>query len=232
MITVVFWKWHKAGYRSVFGAEQVNVAASMVRRNTTLPVRFLCVTDDPEGVEIETVPLWPNPCTEYGSSSAPNCFVRLKAFDPAIRAVFGDRFIWLDLDLVILGNIDHILGSSYDFAMWGDTRHNGQFNGSLCLMDAGARPQVWTGFRGVESHNEAKKAGFFGSDQGWISYATECNGYKFGAAEGVYSFGIHMLDRGVKSPPKDARIVFFHGQYDPWVGSVQDKNPWIKEYYK
>lgn len=232
MITVVFWKWKKDGYRSTFGADQVNIAANMVRRNTTLPVRFLCVTDDPEGIEIDTVPLWDNPCADYGSDSAPNCFVRLKAFDCDVKEMFGPRFIWMDLDMVILGNIDHILSAPYDFAMWGDTRYNGQFNGSLCLMNAGARPQVWEDFKGMQSHKEALASGFFGSDQGWISYKTSMNGHKFGVKDGVYSFNIDMKNKQVKKPPKDAKIIFFHGQYDPWMHNVQNDYPWIKEHYR
>lgn len=230
MISVVFWKWKKEGYRSQFTHEHVNTARDMVKRNTTLPVRFICVTDDPDGVDMETIPLWENPYTGYGSNSAPNCFYRLKAFDPEIKHIFGERFIWMDLDMIVLGNIDNIIGAPDDFAMWGDTRYNGQYNGSLCIMNAGARAHVWRDFQGQTSVQKAHMAGFWGSDQAWISYAAKMDGRKFGMQDGVYSYNVHLL--GMTSPPENAKLVFFHGANDPWSKDVQAQHKWIRESYK
>ena len=80
-LSIVTFKWKPIGnYRSIFGPEQVKVMRSMVARNYPEPHRFICVTDDPAGLEdVETVPLWddyshiPNPSFRGG----PSCYRRL-----------------------------------------------------------------------------------------------------------------------------------------------------------
>jgi hypothetical protein len=61
VLTVCCWKWKgPANYRSQFAAEHVNVLARMVARHYAKPHRFVCITDDAEGIdpEIGIVPLW------------------------------------------------------------------------------------------------------------------------------------------------------------------------------
>src|SRR5690606_3577319 len=105
VISVVVFKWKPKGhYRSSFGPEQVRTMANMVRRNYPDPHRFICVTDDATGLDdIETVPLWddyaeiPNPSFKGG----PNCYRRLKVFSRDIGKLLGERFVCLDLDMLI-----------------------------------------------------------------------------------------------------------------------------------
>src|SRR5690554_5669781 len=102
MIHAVTWKWGQ-DYRHTFCAEHVNVLERMVRRHYDGDLRFVCVTDDPEGIEGETFPLWddfkdvPNP---HGATEYPSCFRRLKLFDPATQDAMGikpgDRVVSLD----------------------------------------------------------------------------------------------------------------------------------------
>lgn len=234
MITVVFWKWKAKNYRSSFSADAVNIAKAMVRRNCTLPLRFVCITDDAEGLDpdIEAIPLWKNPCPEYGDHGRPNCTVRLKAFSPAMRDLLGEKFIWFDLDMVVTGNIDHIIGAPERFAMWGDTAYKFQYNGSLCLMQAGVFSKVWADFDGIESLQKARAAGFIGSDQSWISYVIGTGERMFGTKDGVYSFKNHFKAGNIRSLPDGCCIVFFHGQYDPWHEAVKTAYPWVAEHYR
>ncbi len=48
-INVVVFKWSTPGYRSQFTAEYVNIFAAMLARNTTVPYKLWCATDDPDG---------------------------------------------------------------------------------------------------------------------------------------------------------------------------------------
>lgn len=235
MITVVCFKWKppQGQYRSHFGAEQVRVLRNMVHRHYAKPHRFVCITDDASGLDdVETVPLWddfasvPSP---HGGGN-PSCYRRLKLFDPSIRDVLGDRFIAMDLDTVLTGDVAHVFDRSEDFVMWGETDPRSWYNGSMMLMTAGARPQVWSTFHPVQSPKAAFRAGRFGSDQGWISHVLGKGEATWGRKDGVYSFRVHLAPNGY-ALPSDARIVNFHGRVDPWSHEGQ-QIPWIREHWR
>lgn len=233
-LTVICWRWKPMdGYRSCFGSETVRVLRNMVRRHYDKPHRFVCVTDDPAGLDdIETLPLW----SEFGNLPSPHggknpsCYRRLRMFDPAIGTVFGPRFVSLDLDCVIMGDMTPLWDRPEDFVIYGDTNPTTAYNGSMMLMTAGSRPQVWTTFDPITSPRRAKIAGCFGSDQGWISYCLGPKEKKWTRSDGVYSYR-NDLKATRASPPKDARIVIFHGREDPWGHQAQSM-PWVREHWR
>ena len=233
MISVVCWKWKPAqGYRSTFGPETVNVLRRMVAKHYPHPHRFLCVTDDPAGIhpDVEVVPIWndfsdlPSP---HGGKN-PSCYRRLRMFHPDASQWFGERFVSLDLDAVITGDVSPLWNRSEPFVMWGDTNRTTFYNGSMVLMTAGARRQVWDDFNPTTSPAEAKAAGQFGSDQAWISYRLGPGEATWSTLDGVYSYRMHLQQR--QELPPYARIVFFHGQVDPWSPAAQSK-PWVRQHY-
>ena len=231
--SIVAFKWSQKNYRSQFGPETVNTLFAMLRRSYAKPFRAICVTDDPAGIDgsIETIPLWsdyadlPSP---HGSNR-PSCYRRLKVFSRDIGQLFGSRFAVVDLDCVVTGDLAPILDRKEDFIMWGDTHPRTHYNGSLLLMSAGARPAVWEKFDPVASPIRTKRKGFYGSDQGWISYCLGPHEARFTTRDGVYSYRIHLSQ--AKSLPENCRIVFFNGRLDPWAAEVKDL-PWIRDYYR
>jgi hypothetical protein len=235
MLSVVTWLWPPpAGYRSTFTPEHVNVLAKMVARHYPRPHRFLCVTDLTAGFDaaIEVIPdrhdfaNVPNP---YGGRN-PTCYRRLRLFAPDAGATFGERFVSLDLDTVITGELAPLWDRPEDVVFWADTNPTTFYNGSMMLLRAGTRPQVWTTFDPKRSPQQAKAAGRFGSDQGWISYCLGKGEAKWTAADGVYSFRLHVASK--KQLPPNARVVMFHGLHDPWMPHVQQQHPWIREHYQ
>ena len=235
MLSVVCWKWRPAGhYRSTFTAEAVNVLQRMIARYYQRPHRFICVCDEPTGIDaaVEIVPLWsdyadvPSP---HGAGQ-PSCYRRLKAFAPEIADVFGERFVSLDLDTVVVGDLAPIFDRPEDFVIWGETDPRSWYNGSLWLMTAGARRQVWDRFDPRTSPRAAKVAGKFGSDQGWISYVLGPGEATWSTKDGVYSFRVHLAPNAGRLPA-DARIVMFHGHHDPW-GEYAQRLPWVREAYQ
>src|SRR4030095_16148363 len=60
MLTVVCWKWRRpVTYRSQYAPETVHTLRRMVAAHYAKPHRFVCVTDDPTGLDgIETIPIW------------------------------------------------------------------------------------------------------------------------------------------------------------------------------
>lgn len=233
MITVCCFKWAKPGYRSTFTAEHVLVLRNMVARHYQKPHRFVCITDDARGLEsIETVKLWddykdiPSP---HGGHN-PSCYRRLKLFSRDIGSVLGQRFVTVDLDTVITGNMSPLWDRTEDFIIWGETNPKSFYNGSMFMLTAGSRAQVWEDFDPVKSPRMALKAGRFGSDQGWISHRLGRGEATWGRTDGVYSFRVHIQPFG-GSLPNGARIVFFHGKEDPW-GYKAQQYPWIREHWR
>jgi hypothetical protein len=232
---VVCWKWKsKTAYRSNFGAEAVNTLRRMVARNFATPHRFICVTDDPRGIdrEVEIIPLWADHGDLENPSGPqnPSCFRRLRMFAPDAAAMFGPRFVSLDLDVVITGDLRQLWHRPEAFVIWGDTNPQTPYNGSMMLLTAGARAKVWTDFDPVESPKLAASLGFFGSDQAWIGACLGRGEAMWTRKDGVYSYrneiGIHRQDL-----PPNSRIVIFHGQHDPWTHFPQQQG-WVKTHYR
>lgn len=237
MLSVVTWKWTpKPRYRSTFGPETVNILASMVRRHYPHPHRFICVTDNTDGIDtsrVEVLPDWrdyaslPSP---HGDKN-PSCYRRLRMFHPDAAQWFGPRFVSLDLDVVITGDLTPLWNRPEDIVLWGETnkRPGSHYNGSMILLRAGSRPQVWTDFDPIKSPVRSVAAKAWGSDQGWISCRLGGREAKWTKADGVYSF---RNDLKQEHPlPKDARIVMFHGATDPWAIPAQ-RLRWVREHYR
>lgn len=234
MLTVCVFKWHKPGYRSKFEAEHVLIMRNMVARHYQKPHRFVCITDDATGLdEVETIPLWddhkdvPSP---HGRGN-PSCYRRLRLFAKDAADIVGPRFVAVDLDTVIVGDMSPIWDRNEDFIIWGETNPKSFYNGSMWEMTAGARSQVWEKFDPVESPRMALKAGRFGSDQGWISHVLGPQEATWGRQDGVYSFRVHIYPVAGQKLPSNAKIVMFHGKTDPSSYDAQ-KIGWVRENYR
>jgi hypothetical protein len=234
MLSVICWKWApNPGYRSKFGPAAVNTLRAMVARHYRAPHRFICVTDDPAGLDprVQVVPLWddladlPSP---HGRAN-PSCYRRLRMFRRDAGELFGERFVSLDLDCVITADLRPLWDRPEDVVFWGDTNKTTHYNGSMMLLTAGARPQVWDDFDPVASPRAARAAGQWGSDQAWISHCLGGGEAKWGVRDGVYSYRNHLL-RQPQVLPAGARIVIFHGTTDPWDPGAQ-RLPWVRKHY-
>lgn len=233
--TVLCWKWQTPGYRSAYGPETVNALRQMVAAHYPEPHRFVCVTDDPTGLDPEVVVVpdrkdFADVPSPHGGKN-PSCYRRLRIFAPDAGEVFGPRFVALDLDCVIVGDLRPLWNRPEDFVIWGDTNPKTFYNGSMVLMTAGARRQVWEQFDPVRSPRLSRAAGCFGSDQGWISYCLGPGEAKWTREDGVYSFRNDVQPSNLSRLPANARIVMFHGRHDPWDDYVQTNCPWVRTHY-
>lgn len=243
MLDVICWKWRPTrGYRSQFGPDTVNVLKRMLQRNLHVPFRFSCITDDAAGIDsdVRIIPLWndfanvPNP----SSPRNPSCYRRLKMFSKDARELIGERIVSLDLDVVITGDVTELFDRDEEFVIWGGQSVQPQslqvynwFNGSMMYLRAGTRTQVWDKFDPARSPWQAHRAGCRGSDQGWICYVLGRKERVWTTGDGVYSYRNHVLPNGGRLP-EGAKIVAFHGQYDPWQPRVQQAHSWVREHYR
>lgn len=202
----------------------------MIRRHYQRPHRVLCVTNDAAGIDpaVTIVPDredFADVQNPYGPH-APSCYRRLLMWHPDAARWFGERFVSLDLDVVAVADLVPLWDRAEEVVLYRDPLHPSQVNGSMVLMTAGARPEVWTDFDPDRSPQIARGAGFKGSDQAWLSLRLPSEP-RWDTRDGVYSFrkDIEPADGRL---PADARLTIWHGHRDPWDEAAQ-KLPWVRE---
>lgn len=234
--SVICWKWQPApGYRSTFGPEAVNILRRMVARHYDHPHRFVCCTDDPRGIDpaVEIVPLWRDHATLLSphGPGKPSCYRRLRAFSDEAATWFGRRFVSLDLDCVIVGDLTPLWDRPEEFVIWTGQNSTTPYNSSMYVLTAAARRQVWDTFDPRTSPARTAAAGFYGSDQAWLCACLGPREATWTKADGVYSFR-NDLKFKTSSLPANARIVMFHGHRDPWDDPMCRELAWVREHYR
>lgn len=233
-LVVTTCKWHTPGYRSTFTAVHVNILRRMVARHYPSPHEFVCITDDAAGIDpdVRIVPIWSDYAEVVSPHGrhAPSCYRRLKLFSAEMADLLGPRFVNFDLDTVITGDLRPVLDREEPFLIWGETDPRSFYNGSMFMMTAGARRDVWEQFDPTTSPMLAYRAGKFGSDQGWISYCLGPGQPTWTRRDGVYSWRVHLEKQG-GALPTNARVVHFHGKVDP-DSRLAQKHRWVREAYR
>lgn len=229
MIRILTWLWNQPGGRTSYTAHHVNVFSDMVRRNCSLRFSLACVTDMPEGIDpsVEIIPL----PTDFAEVTArwgprkPNCFRRLSLYRPDAAKIFGGkRIASFDLDCIIGGDLAPILSRREDFVIYRGTHASRPYNGSLQLITAGARTQVYERF----SQAAADESGalFHGSDQAWIAHCLGPNEATWDRSDGVW----HLHEYLPHAKKADPTILFFPGKRKPW--DLHKVFPWMREHYR
>jgi len=211
MLTVATWYWLQPNGRATYKPEHVRIWGDMVRRNLTLPHRLAVVTDipgdygdlaviePPREFENVRIPTW--------GEDKPQCLRRIAMFAPDAVDRFGERFVSMDMDCVISGSLDPLFDRADDFVMYRGTHESRPYNGSMVMMTAGARPEVYKRF----TPEGAKAAGqrYIGSDQAWISHVLGRGEATWGPEDGVQWWGSR---RNTGTPT----VTFFPGNPKPW----------------
>lgn len=244
MITVVCWKWRPNGtWSRHYNSDHVNALERMLKQHLHTPHKLVCVTDDPTGINCETVPLW-----EYGETKTlpekPNCYRRLYAFSNEAKNIFGDKFISIDLDCLIMPGPDGegitpLVNQPDDFVIVNGYREATKkgccpYNGSMWLLKAGSRAAAWEEFNPEKSPIEAQSnvlpngKKYYGSDQAWLAHKFP-NEKTWGPDDGVMSF---VRDAKGKEIPESCRIMFFAGHIKPWSNHLQIGHPPIWNEYR
>lgn len=248
MITFVWWKWVGPDSNRAFHSSHVNQVKNLVHRFSPFPHRFVCITDDPRGLDndIEPLPLpsmrfedLENPYqTRYRRGRAlhtskrfPNCYRRLWNFSMEAKRALGGRIFQLDIDVIPCNDLSPLVARTADFVGWCDERFEWKkVAGGAYLLTTGSHPQVWEKFDPHTSPALAKSAGLGGSDQAWMSYLLYPPAQHWSSADGVVK--INWLGQGITQPPPGARLVFTGGHCPPWMPEVQRRYPWVKKFWR
>lgn len=237
MTTLLTWLWSQPKARYVYTADDVNVWARMVRHHVPAGTRIACATTMPEGIDADVDILTPPPFMAIDNPSwssklgLPQCYRRLTAFAPdAADWIGSERFVWMDMDSVILGDLSWLtsLSEQVDFAMFRGTSGRRPYNGSLVIHRCGTRPQLFERF----SERRARRASqeFIGSDQAWISKCLGWGERTVADDEGVYAWSGNFQQwtrRNGRRPPPNASVVFFPGEAKP--AELANNHRWIEQ---
>jgi len=243
MLRVVCWLWSDPEYRFNhlfrYGPEHVNKLHNGLKRHLHIPFELCCITDLDGGFDdgIKIIPIWDD-LRDMGG-----CWNRLKVFSAAMKKTIGPRFVSIDLDCVITGDVTPLFDRKDDFLIWKNVHRHTPYCGSMFMMKAGARREVWDHFNRDISLRQCRETGFVGTDQAWIGTALGPDEAVWTEADGVYSLARHIAsakelpDRARRKGttiglPDNARIVFFHGARDPSQPELQRKHPWIAQHWQ
>jgi hypothetical protein len=207
----------------------------MLGRHYRLPHRLTCITDDPKGIDkaIRVLPMWRE------TRLIGDCMQRIRLFEPAMEGFIGPRFCWLDLDLVMVDDVTAMFSRSEDFVICGVEKSWQPYNGSMVMMNAGCRAQVYKKFSTIEFLRGRRKHGYGAGDQGWIACCLGPNEATWTTADGVFSYRDHIegppkgTGPGTGALPDGARLVIFNSRrLDPGQAELQRKSPWIREHWR
>jgi hypothetical protein len=227
-LTVLTWLWKQPQGRTKYTTEHVRIWADMVSRNLGMKHRLACVTTetdlppnvdriDPPGEFEDVQPKW--------GPTKPNCFRRLVMFKRDAAKTFGKRFVSMDLDCVIGGPLDPLFDRPEDLVLFKGTAEGRPYNGSMMLIEAGCRPQVYESFDQSGADESGEK--FLGSDQAWLAH---CLGW--GEATWDQRDGVHFFKPSGWSNKLSPRILFFPGKRKPWDYAPFKIFPFITNNYR
>ena len=228
-VNVLCMKWG-----SYYTADYVNRLYAGVRRNLLRPFRFVCVTDDANGLApgIEAVPFPPDPKVPgtYVPRPWPNIFAKLALFKDGFADLKGPT-LFLDIDILVTGPLDRFFdyrpGEFCIIHNWVERRKSlfrkvPPIGNSSCFrFEAGSSGGVWDVFL-REKDEPGQVERFRLGSQKFQTYAMMKTGkVNWWPSSWVCSFKrqlvpIFPLNKIFTPwrPPKSASIVAFHGQPD------------------
>ncbi len=222
-LTVVCFYWLGTRWKEGdLGPTYVNRLYRSVGRNLSTPHRFLCFTNEPEGIECETRP--------HTSPSWLGCLPRL--FQYSEESGLTGQILSLDIDIVIVGSLDDLASYRGDFCVRGKfaPQFKWKIDGDIIGFRAGKHHDVlWRPF----VDNPKKMERLTGGRERWWYREVHGVGGENGGVDKwqdlfpnqIVSYKRHV--RNLDEVPAGARLVSCHGRPRPH----EIKEPWAKEHW-
>jgi len=213
MENIICMKWG-----TKYGANYVNILAGMVWRNMTRPYRFVCFTDNGEGLNpgIEVRPL---PELELASHLPERGWNKLTVLGEKLADLEG-RALFLDLDVVILDSLEPFFEMPGEFRIIHDWDFKGKIigNSSVFRFEIGKHADVLDHF--VANGEEVRDT--HRNEQAYLSHAMHAKGIlEYWPDDWCWSFKRHCVRTFPlgyflhPAKPVDAKIIIFHGNPGP-----------------
>lgn len=205
-----------------YDAEYVNKLYRGVARNLTQPFKFICLTDEPSGIDpaIQVIPVT--------NHRLPGWWQKISLFKPL--AEIQGRILYFDLDTVITGPLTDVASYDGEFAIIKPFYRPFGFMSSVMAFESGFGQHVWTEFMKNPEANMQTCApaphlnGAWG-DQRWLEMCFDRADYVQDLFPGQFvSYKADALREG--RIPVDARVVLFHGEPRP-----HEVDGWVRQYW-
>ena len=225
-----------------YGPEYVNILAAMVRRHLQTPHRFVCFTDDGDGLDSQ-IEVRPLPEMSLPEHLPERGWRKLTVFNEKLADLEGTA-LFLDLDIVVLSDLQPFFERPGQFLLiheWG-FRDPVIGNSSVFRFEIGKHPEVLDYFvNHLDLVRERHR-----NEQAYLSHAVHAKGIlEYWPVEWCVSFRKHCMKSFPISyflppeKPENAKIVVFHGKPHPdavrdgWVGRCGLRRvlptPWVRE---
>lgn len=213
-----------------YTAQHVNILYNMLQRHGNH--HLICVTDyEPNGLHwmIEAVQL------PYRVQNATDAYYpKLWMWSEEFGRLVGERFTYIDLDVVITNNPDRILKEveQRSLALWDFAKGGDIYNTSLVTMEPGIGREVWNDFCPEVlklAQQFYKEKGYrWTGDQSFVSYVLGkgCPTISEGSYSGVYKW---RAKEHVSAPPPNHIMSFTCGPGTPLDAAKHCQ--WINEAY-
>ena len=200
-----------------FDAGYVNRLYEMVEKNITIPHRFVCFTDNPQGInpKIETFPI--PPLKEDGIPD--RMWKKLTVFNKELYDLKGTA-LFLELDIIIRQSLDPFFEEEGEFLIIKDWDFPDDIigNSSVFRFEIGKHPEVLEHFYGLGTAIRKH----FKNEQAFLTYEMFEKGVlKYWNSDWCVSFKRCCLYKfpvcyfKVARDPQEAKIVIFHGKPNP-----------------
>ena len=222
-----------------YSAEYVNILHNMVQRHTTIPINFVCFTENAQGIdpgiEIRPIPV---------HTEIKGWWYKPMFFNPGLG--LNGTMLYMDLDIIIFRNIDNLFTfSPGKFCVIRDFNRSIQsnwdrMNSSIFRLEGGTgqHRQVYETFMQDPKYHAARYHG----DQDWL-FANVRSDFEFWPDSWIQSYKWEMRGRpemsratgkrnfALKGTPtilEDTSVAVFHGDPNP-KDCIDD---WCKENWR
>ena len=221
-----------------YSYKDVNILQSMVSRHLKRPHRFVCLTDDRDGID-ERVECFDIPEISVPKEKDVSPWRKLTIFSKQIGDLKG-KTLFLDLDVVIIDGIDCFFTFATKFTIIENWTQKGRGigNSAVYCFNIGQHLDVLEYYK----KNTEEVTSKYSNEQIYLS--RKIGNIEFWPANWCRSFKRHCIPpyiiRYFKVPvqPKDVKIVVFHGNPMPkdavkggFFGNILKyvkPTPWIK----
>lgn len=169
----------------------VNKLYAMVKRNMSIPFKFLCLTDDSKGIKCRTRQL---------PRGLKGWWAKLALFTPYLQG----PVLYLDLDTIIIDSLDFVEDYEGDFAILRDFYRPDGYGSGVMLWNK-PQPHVW------DNWNNSGRPNHELGDQGWMEQQIKADLLQDIFPGKFVSFKADCE----KEVPEGAAVVCFHGLPKP-----------------
>ncbi len=241
-----------------YPTEHVNKLFRAVQRNTDRKLRFICMTETPDGLQngIEWIPLKDQPFEaemldeQTKSRHKKGALRKVSIFNPEIFGNWNGPVLVLDIDILIAGNLDEIADFAPGKVAMRRTFNNNPMpfsygHGSIIKFEPSLHGYL---YKYMSENPRAAVQMSDGSEQSYTSIsAVQKDHFAYLPDEWIVSFKKHCRPRKplnlFKTPkcPEQAKVICFHGRPDiheaahGFTGRIFDKvlpTPWISDMWQ